>query len=311
MTHATDRSQRLGALRQILLWPAAPLLRTALLLSLAPSFGCTRAPEASNSQKVTLNIGVALPKTPEASAGFKAFVNSQLVESLVGVGWNGRPFGRLISEDPKWSDDGLTVEFRLLKGLQFHDGTPADNEFVKERLKSIFASNRKGRGNVSYESVIDVETGPDGIVRVKLSRREALLIAELSNSTISNPKNDDVGLGPFKLVSRTPKVKLVAFDHYYRGRPTIDFVNIEESEEQRSSWTALMRGEIDAVHEITPAAIDFVKAERQTNLHAFSITRPYFIYLLFNVKHPILKIASVRPGAQLRRMTAPLSSRRA
>ena len=55
-----------------------------------------------------------------------------------------------------------------------------------------------------------------------------------------------------------------------------------------------MRGQIDAVHEILPSAIEFLQAKGQTNVRTFPFTRPYFIYLLFNVKHPILKDARVR-----------------
>ena len=91
-----------------------------------------------------------------------------------------------------------------------------------------------------------------------------------------------------------PKARLAAFDGYYHGRPQIDFLEIEGFDEQRATWAALMRGEIDAVHEISPTAIDFVQAEGQTNLRTFPFVRPYYVHLLFNVKHPILKNAAVR-----------------
>jgi len=55
-----------------------------------------------------------------------------------------------------------------------------------------------------------------------------------------------------------------------------------------------MRGQIDAVHEILPSALDFLKAEGQTNVRVFPFTRPFFIHLLFNVKHPVLKDPRVR-----------------
>ena len=58
-----------------------------------------------------------------------------------------------------------------------------------------------------------------------------------------------------------------------------------------------MRGEIDAVHEISPSAIDFVQAEGQTNVQTFPFTRPYFIHLLFNIKSSGLKDASGPAGA--------------
>ena len=96
------------------------------------------------------------------------------------------------------------------------------------------------------------------------------------------------------MVTMGPKARLAAFDSYYRGRPKIDFLEIEAFAELRASWAALMRGEIDAVHEITPTAIDFVQVEGQTNVHTFPFVRPYYVNLLFNVRHPILKNTAVR-----------------
>lgn len=258
--------------------------------ALAACSACS-PPPAAHTEPVTLNIGVALPKTPEASAGFNAFVNNLLSESLVGIGWDGRPYGRVASEWA-WSENGLSLDLKIRSKMTFHDGKPADAVFVRDTLRNIFSNPRNQSFSVSYKSVTNVETADDGVVRISLSRPEALMIVDLSNSTISDSSNDDNGLGPYRLVARTPQVKLAAFDNYYRGRPVIDAVQVMEFEEQRSSWAALMRGQIDAVHEITPAAADFVQAER--GVRAFSFTRPYYYQLLFNVNHPALKNPLVR-----------------
>ena len=55
-----------------------------------------------------------------------------------------------------------------------------------------------------------------------------------------------------------------------------------------------MRGQIDAVHEISPNAIDFVQAEGQTNVHTYPFVRPYYGHLVFNIRHPLLKNPTVR-----------------
>jgi peptide/nickel transport system substrate-binding protein len=53
-----------------------------------------------------------------------------------------------------------------------------------------------------------------------------------------------------------------------------------------------MRGDIDAVHEVSPGAMDFV--ENQSTVSTFPHTRPYFIQLLFNFRHPALRKSAVR-----------------
>jgi peptide/nickel transport system substrate-binding protein len=53
-----------------------------------------------------------------------------------------------------------------------------------------------------------------------------------------------------------------------------------------------MRGDIDAVHEVNPNAMDFVEA--QSTVRTFTFVRPYYIALWFNVRHPVLKDRRVR-----------------
>ena len=175
---------------------------------------------------------------------------------MIGNGWDGRPFARLATE---WSTsaDGLAVDLRLRDRLQFHDGTPADGAFFKNELQRIFAKSQ----NESHKSVTSVELVEPNLIRIKLASREALLVPDLANSSFVKPKNPDVGLGPFRLLRRTPTARLEAFDGYYRGRPSLDFVEVLEYEEQRSPWAAFMRGEIDAVHELSPSAAEFMEAE--------------------------------------------------
>jgi len=268
------------------------LLVAALVVSVGASTSCGRpAPPQPTPSAVTLRFGVALPKTPEASAGIRAFVNNLFSESLVGTSWDGYPFARLAAEWT-WKDNGLTLELRIRDNLRFHDGTPVDNTFVRNTLLQVF----KNPNSVSYQSVAGVEAIENNSVAIRLSRPEALLLSDLSNATISmgTPDKDDVGLGPYRLLERGAKTRLAAFDSYYRGKPQIDAIEILEFEEQRTSWAALMRGQIDAVHEILPSALEFLQVKGQSNARTFPFTRPYFIYLLFNVKHPILKSAQVR-----------------
>ena len=197
----------------------------------------------------------------------------------------------------EWKDNGLTLELRIRDGLKFHDGTPVDNTFIKNTLLEVF----KNTSAVSYQSVAHVETLENNSVAIRLSRPEALLLADLSNATISigDRAKADIGLGPYRLLERGSKTRLSAFDAYYRGKPQIDAIEIQEFEEQRTSWAALMRGQIDAVHEILPSALEFLQAKGQTNVRTFPFTRPYFIYLSFQRQAPDPQECPSPTGAQL------------
>jgi len=264
-------------------------LRSRILLALLATAGvvsCAQPATTSKPDPVTLRIGVAVPKTNEATSGVKSFVGNLLSEQLIGLGWDGRPVARLASG--KWSPDGLLLTLDLSKNLQFHDGMVIDAAFVKADLEKYLKSSL-----LNYKTVVALDAVGKDQLTIRLSRPEALLLADLSNFLLSHPSNPNIGTGPYRLLEGAP-VRLAAFDKYYRGRPLTDFVEVHEFEEQRSSWAALMRGEIDAVHEISPGAMDFVQAEGQTTVATFPFTRPYFISLFFNTRHPVLKAPSVR-----------------
>ena len=274
-------------------------MRPAAILLIASTLsGCSRAASAPSPDKhpVTLRFGIALPPTGSPGSGITSFVNNLVADPIIGIGWNGKPVDRLVGEDVVWSDDGLRLSIRLAPNLKFHDGTSIDREYFRERLESILKSPQVPGTNISYQSVTGVEIDPDTKDRliIKLSRPEGFLPTDLANSTFPHPNDPNIGTGPYKVVTREPETRLAAFDNYYRGRPKIDFVEVKSFEEQRASWAALMRGQIDAVHEISPNAIDFVQAEGQTNVHTYPFVRPYYGHLLFNIRHPLLKNPTVR-----------------
>jgi peptide/nickel transport system substrate-binding protein len=239
---------------------------------------------------VTLRIGLALPKTSDASSGVISFVGNQTSEQLVGVGWDGRPMPRLIS-GWKPSGDGRELKLTLTKDLHFHDGTPIDAAFVRDGLREFLKTSPLSYAR--HKSIVSIEADSVDTITIRLSRPEGLLLADLSNFLIAHPTDRTIGVGPYRLLPGKP-MRLEKFDDYYRGRPAIDFVEVHEFEEQRSTWAALMRGEIDAVHDISSGAMDFVQAEGQTAVRTFPFTRPYFISLSFNTRHPVLKAPKVR-----------------
>lgn len=260
-------------------------LLAAFVLAASASACSSASSDVPRTQPVTLHIGIALH-----GAAVKSFVSNLLFESVVGIRWDGRPVDRAVATWD-WSDDKLSLNLHLRQNLTFHDGTPVDLQFFKAGLEKLFRS-ASPLTNVSFKSVTKVETDGKDTVVLKLSRPEAFLLTDLANGSIAHPTNPDIGFGPFKLVGGGKKNQLAAFDKYYQGRPNIDFVEVEEFDEQRGTWAALLRGDIDAVHEISPAAVDFVKG--QSNVHLFPFMRPYYFQLVFNVRHPILKNPVVR-----------------
>jgi peptide/nickel transport system substrate-binding protein len=257
---------------------------------------CTgRANSGTNSSsdaknQISLRVGIAFPAGTQSP--LSSFVDNSLIsETLVGVGWDGRPVARL-AESWAWSDDRRDLTLHLQPKVKFHDGTPFDASVAAQILESGLSPPL----GISYTSVESVKAIDPLTVVVHLNKPEAFLLADLANSNMRRRSSPDIGTGPFRLIKReAQQVHVAAFGDYYRGRPAIDAVEAQTYQDQRTAWAALMRGEINAVNEVSPAGLPFVE-QQKASVNTYPFSRPYYLQLVFNTKHPVLSKRAVRQG---------------
>jgi peptide/nickel transport system substrate-binding protein len=184
------------------------------------------------------------------------------------------------------------LHLKLRNDVYFHDGTKLTPSIAAVALKNS-AANPQGEGVLSFSSIRSVAvTGPDSI-DVQLSEPNSFVVPDLSVVAVRKPGSENIGTGPFTLVKQDrQEVLLRAFAEYYRGRPAIHEIALVNYPTQRKAWAALMRGDIDMLYEVSRDAVDFVAAE--TTVTTYTFRRPYYIPLVFNVRHPILKRPDVR-----------------
>lgn len=202
-------------------------------------------------------------------------------EPLVSMGWDGRPVYRL-AESSRQSEDGLTVTFTLRPNMRFHSGEPVTAARVRELLPEL----RK------QPEVTSLETPDDRTLEVRLNRAYSIDPVELGHYTVSDSRRPELRTGPFKVVSTEHPARLEAFEGYYQGKPTVERVEIHRYPTHRAAWTAMMRGEVNVLHEVSRDAIDFVEAGGQ--IKAYRLLRPYYVPLVFNLTHPVLQRRDVR-----------------
>ncbi|HXW08968.1 MAG TPA: ABC transporter substrate-binding protein [Vicinamibacterales bacterium] len=262
---------------------------------------CSPSPVPARSP-VSLRVGIAAPAAGLPGEGVPQFVSGYLTsESLIGVGWDGRPVARLASEWA-WADDRLSLRLQLHPNIRFHDGTRLEAPLAREFFQGVVNPSTPAPFTVSFASVTRVTSDDPLSLTFHLSRPEAFLLEDLATVQLPHPTAAGFGTGPFKLMAadgegagtiEVPTVtRLEAFPDYYRGRAAVDLLEVRGYDEQRSAWAALVRGDIDAVHEVSPSAIDLV--EGQKNVRTYSVVRPYYIALWFNLRHSVLKDARIR-----------------
>lgn len=206
------------------------------------------------------------------------WVGNQIYETLVDLS---RDFTRAtprLAESWTVSPDGRTYTFKVRGGVKFHSGATVDNRAVE------FSLRRAMRLRLSPSFILtDFIRSPDDIqavgrdqVRVTFGQvmPEVLMASVLSfnvasivdqalvqrNATADDPlankwlSDQDAGSGPFRLIgwSRNLKIELQAFDDYWRGRPKMGRIYIQDTPEPTAELLALRNGDIDAAMQLLP-----------------------------------------------------------
>jgi len=144
-----------------------------------------------------------------------------------------------LAESYEISDDGLTVTFKLQKGVTWHDGTPftsADVQFtIMEVLKKFHP-----RGPNSFKEVSEIQTPDDHTAIFKLDRPAPYMMRAfagyespivpkhlLDGKDIREAElgNNPVGTGPFKFVEwkKGQYIRLEKNEDYWKeGLPYLD-----------------------------------------------------------------------------------------
>jgi ABC-type transport system substrate-binding protein len=263
-----------------------PYLALVLGGVLTLSSACRHSSAPQPSAPVRVAIGLTTTET-----GVGGIVNLLQEELLARGGKDGRP-QPILAESWEPAPDGLSWRFHLRPGLQFQNGSPLD-------AKSLVAGAQRGLRNNGFGGLRDVTSleavGPLDFV-VHLRRPSALLLEGLTNLSIGSA--DGVSSGQFRVVARDKEsARLDAFTGDARPRSNVDQVDIRLYPSGRNAWSAMMRGEVDVLYEVSPDALEFVEQSTQMQLKSF--LRPYVYMVGFNLRHPILRSREVRRALNL------------
>lgn len=175
--------------------------------------------------------------------------------------------------------DDLTWEFRLRRGVTFHDGSPftaADVIFTVERVPNVpnspnsFAQFTRGIERITAVS--------DHTILVRTRAPSPQLLQDLSNVFIISSKaaagagtadfnsgKAAVGTGPYRLVSWVNGDRLVVErnDRYWGGTPTWARVTEKVIGKDAPRLAALLSGEVDAIDAVPIQDIERLKRENR------------------------------------------------
>ena len=268
---------------------------TRALLALAGAAVCLSACDGGSAKAETsapiplqLQMGVALPPGGLATIGLRELVKGLYAETLLLSDRNGSTRPRLC-EKWEWLEGGTILKLTLRQGISFHDGSPLDAETAAGLLRQKFAAEIY---TFTYRSVTRIEVLDERTLQIRLARPEALLLEDLTDARMM--KEDAVGTGPFVIDGpiTDEAATLRAFRGYYPEPPQVERLEIKRYASLRGAWSAMMRGEINTLYEVSREAAPFVEAE--SSVRTYPLLRPYVYSVVFNARHPVLARPAVR-----------------
>lgn len=150
-------------------------------------------------------------------------------------------------------------QFRMRKGIRFHDGTPLSPEGVAASLR---IANPAWNVTANPDTVTIDRDSPDPEMPAELALPRNAIAKRNADGTLS-------GTGPFHTAEWQPgkKLMLAAEENHWRGRPFVDGIEIEMGRSFRDQATALELGKIDLAevapeqsHRTSPARIPAVSS---------------------------------------------------
>src|SRR3989442_8468611 len=171
----------------------------------------------------------------------------------------GQKMGLGLAEAWTESSDGLSYEFRLRRGLKFHNGdavTAEDVKFSFERYKGAGARELSAR--VRQVEIVDPltvrfvlkEPWPDFMTFYGTTATAAGIVVPkkyLTQVGDDGFRKQPIGVGPYRFVSHTPGVDVVleANPGYWRRVPTVKRLVMKSVPEGTTRVAMLKKGEAD------------------------------------------------------------------
>jgi peptide/nickel transport system substrate-binding protein len=199
------------------------------------------------------------------------------------------------------SPDPLTWEFKLRRGVRFHNGdafSAHDVKFTFDRIITPGALNGRSspRGEL-FEPVSHVVVVDDYTVRITTKRPWAILPLMLSLQEIVPERylksvgpegfeEKPVGAGPFRLQSfqNGSRIVLTRFNDYCDPKPhpgiaernPVQNLIFEVVPQKVDQIARLKRGEADLIFSVPPCSVDILKKTPGIAVQSHSATRCYF-----------------------------------
>ena len=286
------------------------LLALAVALSVA---GADPAPGQDRARTKEVVVGLGAEPRTMLAATIVDWTTNNMLEHI---------YDRLLDRDPRtfkpkpmlaesWRIvNDTTWEFKLRKGVRFHNGEPFTAHAVKATIDyALDPANKTHFTAAAYWGLVrEVQVVDDHTVRFLTKQPWPNLIdsASLTNGLIMPAKalrelgpaklaEKPIGTGPFKFVEwkRDERLVLEKNPDYWQGPADASRVTFRFIPEFSARLAALLSGEIDIMKDVPPHAVEAVERSGRARLRATVSSRINYLALV-NLKPGPMQDVRVR-----------------
>ncbi|MFO0988975.1 MAG: ABC transporter substrate-binding protein [Alphaproteobacteria bacterium] len=272
----------------------AVLRRTALGLATAGLLASGAFVSGPGAQELSMGISASVTSVDPHFHNLTPNNNiaSHVFDRLVHMDEKMRP-GPGLAESWKTIDD-TTWEFRLRKGVKFHDGSDFTAEDVVATLKRVpWVPNSPSSFRLNTQAIEKAEVVDPHTIRFVTKGPAPLLPIDLSNVRIVNRKYVEaptadfnsgkaaVGTGPFKLVEFVPGDRVVfeRNDAFWGPKPHWQKVTARILTNNAARVAALRAGQVQIIEQVPSADLASLRSDANVTLHRIVGNRLIYLHV--------------------------------
>jgi peptide/nickel transport system substrate-binding protein len=271
---------------------------SVLAVLIAPLCSVANAGKADDTLNIAFTGEITTLDNYKETAREGLIVARLIFDSLLNKDHATGQFRPELAESYSFVDD-KTIEFKLRKGVKFHNGAALSADDVVYTLNLVSSPEYKARFQILVDWIARAEKIDDHTVRLHMKRPTALALDMLAGNLPIYPKNyyesspekmavAPIGTGPYRVVEVSLGVRYVLerSDDYFanspKGRPSIKRLIIRILPEANTQYAELMSAQLDWIWRVPPDDAKNLARNPAIEIKSAQIMR--FAYLLLNPK---------------------------
>jgi peptide/nickel transport system substrate-binding protein len=272
--------------------------RACSLLALVLLLACAAVPPVFAQAKDTVVVGyVPLPDTLDPHMHFQRtgiLMNINMYDSLLHKNTKMQYEPSLATSWKSVND--TTWEFKIRKGVKFHNGDTMTNEDVKFSFDRVLDQKNKSPQYGNIRAIKEVKIVDADTVHLITDKPYPLLLERLVFFPIIPKKHYEkvgaevfgaekaIGTGPWKVAEykRDQHIKLEAFDQHWRGKPPFKNLIFRGIAEVATQVAELKTGGVDIIRNVSADLVPDLKNNAHTYISTAPILRTH--YMAFDMR---------------------------